>query len=165
MNRPPFSERPHAPPARSWGAAPEASHDDGAVALSSPLVRQRDRAGRVFFSGAAPPPPTGPVRRPAKLAITLAIARYLDAQLAHRQVHDRAELAKLLGLSRARITQILDLVLLDPRIQEEVLFAEAIDGVEPPFTQATARRVALIPLWSEQRAAWEKAKRQPQETP
>ena len=40
-------------------------------------------------------------------------------------------MARRLGLTRARVTQLLDLTLLAPEILEQMLFAESIDGVEP----------------------------------
>ena len=39
-------------------------------------------------------------------------------------------MARKLGLTRARVTQLLDLTLLAVDIQEQILFAESIDGVE-----------------------------------
>jgi hypothetical protein len=68
-------------------------------------------------------------------------------------VRDRADVARRLGLTHRRITQLLDLTLLAPDIQEEVLSAEAIDGREP-FTERDARRVALVAEWPKQREAW-----------
>ena len=39
-------------------------------------------------------------------------------------------MARKLGLTRARVTQLLDLTLLAVDIQGQILFAESIDGVE-----------------------------------
>ena len=70
-------------------------------------------------------------RRPAKVAQMLAMAHHLQSMIDRGEIRDRAELARRLGISRARVTQILDMTLLAPGIQEEVLFMEAVDGKEP----------------------------------
>jgi hypothetical protein len=111
------------------------------------------RQGREVVLLPAPPPTLPVVRRPAKLAKLLALAHHLEALIRRGKVEDRADIARRLGLSRARVTQILDLTLLAPDIQEEILFAEAVDGVEP-VTEASARRVVKELSWARQRALW-----------
>jgi len=54
------------------------------------------------------------------------------------------------GLSRARISQLLDLTLLAPQIQERILFAEAVDGLEPASEWAV-RAVVHEENWAKQR--------------
>ena len=66
---------------------------------------------------------------------------------------DRAELARQLGLTRARATQLLNLTLLAPDIQEQVLDLEAVDGVEPTSERALREIVGLVD-WGEQRERW-----------
>ena len=71
--------------------------------------------------------------------ITGILIGYLSSRLAHHmqgmidrsEIRDRAELARRLGVTWARVTQILDMTMLAPGIQEEVLFMEAVDGKEP----------------------------------
>jgi ParB-like chromosome segregation protein Spo0J len=76
-----------------------------------------------------------------------------EALIRKGAVTDRADIARRLGLTRSRITQLLDLTLLAPDIQEEILFAEAVDGREP-FTERDARLAARHPAWSKQREVW-----------
>jgi ParB-like chromosome segregation protein Spo0J len=78
-----------------------------------------------------PPAAPEPVRRPARLAIMLAFAHKIQQAIDRGAVRDRAEVARRLGLTRARVTQHLDLTLLAPDIQEQILFAESVDGLEP----------------------------------
>jgi hypothetical protein len=99
------------------------------------------------------PPVTEVARRPAKLAPLLALAHHLEALIKKGVAQDHADIARRLGLTRSRITQIMDLTLLAPDIQEEILFAEAVDGREP-FTERDVRKIALIAEWSKQREAW-----------
>jgi len=77
-----------------------------------------------------------PVRRPARLAIMLALAHKIQHAIDRGVVIDRAEVARRLGLTRARVTQLLDLTLLAPDIQEAVLALEAVDGAEPVSERA-----------------------------
>jgi hypothetical protein len=51
----------------------------------------------------------------------LALAHYIDRLIDDGVIADYAEAAKKLGISRARMTQVVDLVLLSPHIQERVL--------------------------------------------
>ena len=76
-------------------------------------------------------PPRGPIRHPARVAITLALAHKLQQAIDTGVVADRAEVARTLGLTRARITQIMNLLLLPVVEQERLLFLEAVDGREP----------------------------------
>ncbi|MCD6404310.1 MAG: hypothetical protein J7M19_00625 [Planctomycetes bacterium] len=65
--------------------------------------------------------PTAPPAIP-RVARLLALAHHLETQVRTGTVKDYAELASLLGVSRARITQLLNLLFLAPDIQEEILF-------------------------------------------
>jgi hypothetical protein len=133
-----------------------AQGSDSATTSIHPLVRVRQGREVVLMPAALPTLPE--VRRPAKLAQLLALAHHLERLIQRRTVADRAEIADRLGISRARVTQILDLTLLAPDIQTEILFAEAVDGVEP-FTEASARKAAREAVWSKQRRVWQALKR------
>lgn len=98
-------------------------------------------------------PPPGPVRRPARVAVMLALAHKIQQAIDGGAVRDRAEVARRLGFTRARITHLLDLTLLAPDLQERMLDLEAVDGVEP-ISERALRAVAHAGSWSEQRAAF-----------
>ncbi|MBC7173646.1 MAG: hypothetical protein H5U40_14495 [Polyangiaceae bacterium] len=93
------------------------------------------------------------MRRPAKVAQQLALAHHLQDAIDRGAVVDRADVARKLGLTRARVTQLLDLLLLAPDLQDAVLALEAVDGTEP-MAERTLRAVAHAGTWAEQRAAW-----------
>jgi len=95
-------------------------------------------------------PPPGPVRRPARVAVMLALAHKIQDAIDRGTVCDRAEVARRLGFTRARITHLLDLTLLAPDLQERVLEFEAIDGVEP-ISERALRVVAHAGTWAAQR--------------
>jgi ParB-like chromosome segregation protein Spo0J len=82
----------------------------------------------------------------------LALAHKIQQGIDRGAIRDRAEVARRLGLTRARVTQLLDLLLLAPDIQEQILFAESADGVET--TSARVVRAARgTGNWRDQRAA------------
>lgn len=68
------------------------------------------------------PKPRAAPRRPTdRTARMLALAHYIDRLIDDGVIADYAEAAKKLVISRARVTQVMDLVLLAPGIQEGVL--------------------------------------------
>ena len=103
------------------------------------------------LSETPPPPKPEPVRRPAKVARMLALAHHLQGAIDRGLVADRAAVARKLGLTRARVTQLLDLLLLAPDLQVAVLALEAVDGAEP-MSERALRAVAHAGSWVEQRA-------------
>ena len=94
-----------------------------------------------------------PAPDPARVARMLALAHRLQAAIDRGEYRDRAELARQLGLTRARISQLLALTLLAPDLQEHVLFLEAVDGREP-LTERALREVVRHEGWAEQGVAW-----------
>ncbi len=143
--------------ARTQPASPASGDDDekgGVRILTGQLFRVRDGRGWTF-SEQPPPAPHEPVRRPARVAQVLALAHRLQRAVDRGEYCDRAELARQLGFTRARVTQILDLLLLAPDIQEHVVHLEAVDGAEP-FAERALREVVRHESWAEQRRAWQK---------
>jgi hypothetical protein len=53
--------------------------------------------------------------------------------------------ARKLGLTRTRVAQLLDLTLLAPGIQEQILFAESVDGIEPMAERQLRRHLQHPP--------------------
>ena len=114
----------------------------------------RRRAGRrVAFDETPPPPPPEPVVRPARVARMLALAHRLEAGIDAGEYADRADVARHLGVSRARVTQLLDLALLAPEIQEAILEMVAVDGREP-LAERELRPIVRCPVWELQRRTW-----------
>ena len=100
-----------------------------------------------------PAPAPEPVYRAARVAHMLALAHTLQNDIDDGIYETRAEVARRLGLTRARITQLLSLVMLAPDIQEDILFMDAVDGNEPLSTRALRPLVAMS-SWDAQREAW-----------
>jgi ParB-like chromosome segregation protein Spo0J len=81
----------------------------------------------------------------------LALAHTLEAAIRTGKLRDQAEAARRLGLTRARMTQLLALLQLAPDLQERVLCLEAVDGREP-VTERDLRPVTRALCWADQRA-------------
>ncbi len=58
---------------------------------------------------------------PTRLARQLALAYYIERQVESGELESYAEAARLLGMSRARISQVMNLLTLSPGIQEAIL--------------------------------------------
>jgi hypothetical protein len=95
--------------------------------------------------------PDGPVSRPARVAVTLALAHKIRQGILTGEIKDQAEAARRLGLTRARLSQVLDLTNLAPDLQEEILFLEATGGREP-LRERSLRGAVRIMAWGRQRA-------------
>jgi hypothetical protein len=115
---------------------------------------QRLRHGRIVLAaGPAPtPPPAGRLPRITRL---LALAHRLEKACQRGDVANYAELARRGQVSRARITQIMNLLLLAPTIQEQILFLpRVLHGRDPIYVQHL-QPLALTACWYQQRTAWQ----------
>lgn len=100
---------------------------------------------------ATPAAPTGRVPRLARL---MALAVRFEQLIQAGEVADYADLARLGHVSRARITQIMNLRLLAPDIQEQILFLPRIERGRAPLVLSQLQRIALVPDWRKQRRMW-----------
>jgi len=122
----------------------------GGVRIFAGKLHRIQRGHGKAFVDRPPSPPPEPVRRAARVAIMLALAHKIQDAIDRGVVRDCADVAMRLGLSRARISQLLDLTLLAPDIQEQILFAESVDGVEP-MSESALREVVRLEDWAKQR--------------
>jgi hypothetical protein len=63
-------------------------------------------------------------------------------------------MARALGFTRARVTQIMDLLLLAADIQEEILHIEVAPGAQPISERALRDGVLKSLDWIEQKRRW-----------
>jgi hypothetical protein len=82
------------------------------------------------------------------------LANDVDQLIRDDVVTDQAELARLGHVSRARLTQIMNLLSLAPDIQEAILFLPTFDRGRNQFTEKQLRPIAAVPDWRKQRMAW-----------
>jgi hypothetical protein len=87
-----------------------------------------------------------PVPRVSRVARQLALGHRIEQMVDNNEVKDHASVARLLGVSRARIAQVTGLALLAPSIQERLL-----DG-SIRLSERTLRRVAGHAVWEVQLA-------------
>jgi hypothetical protein len=108
-------------------------------------------AKAIVEAGTQPEQPT-PVRLP-RITKMMALAIRLDHLIKSGQVTDQAELARVGDVSRARLTQIMDLNLLAPDIQEELLHLP-LHLLERGLKERDLRKVAASAEWGTQRKLW-----------
>jgi len=85
-----------------------------------------------------------------KLTILLVLGHAFEQLIARGLVKDYTAIGRLTGLSRARVTQIANLTLLAPPIQEEILAADR-RGRLHTIPERLFRSVLVHSDWSEQR--------------
>lgn len=139
---------------------------DDVVETRAPGVRifttslARLRRPQVVSYSIPPPPKPEPATRPARVAKMLALAHRLQAAIDSGEHEDQAAVARAFGISRARVSQLLDLTLLAPDIQEEVLFLEAA-GSREPISERNLQDIVRHAAWTEQRDQWRRLRSRP----
>ena len=107
----------------------------------------RGARGRKRLRPAEGVPPVPPPERVPRVARALALAHHWRSLIRSGTVRHQTDLARLVGVSRARVTQVMRLLDLAPDIQKAVL-----DGrVDGPGVEKALRAVAAEPVWAEQR--------------
>ncbi len=100
-----------------------------------------------------------PAQRIPRIARLLALALHYEQLLQQGVVRDYAQLARREQVSRARITQIMNLRLLAPDIQEALLFLPATRSGPDPLSERDLRPIVAQADWAEQRRLWAKLQR------
>ena len=75
------------------------------------------------------------------------------------EVRDYADLARLGHVTRARLTQIMNLLNLAPDIQESILSLPAVRVGRDPVHERQLREIVAVADWRRQRSLWGKAQR------
>ncbi len=95
--------------------------------------------------------PQGRIPRVARL---LALAIRMEELIASDRVECYADAARLAHVTRARMTQIMNLTLLAPDIQEAVLFLTPVVKGRDPVTEHDLRPITAEFNWIKQRELW-----------
>jgi hypothetical protein len=95
-------------------------------------------------------PASPPVPRISRL---LALALEMEEMIQDGTVKKNSDLARLGQVSAARITQLMNLLLLAPDIQEQILTA---DTPMLELRESAVRKLSSVVLWDDQRARWTK---------
>ena len=95
--------------------------------------------------------PTGRVPRISRLmALAIKMQKLMDSG----EIRDYSELARVSHVSRARVTQLMNLNFLAPDVAEEVLFLPRTERGRDPIREHAIRPIAAELNWSTQRRMW-----------
>ena len=125
--------------------------DDQTLQVEITIAPAKSRKGGWHRSPAVPKVPDPP--RIPRIARLMALAIKFQDMVDRGEVRDYADIARLGYVSRARLTQIMNLLNLAPAIQESILFMDS-SKTSPPFTEHTLRRVAARVQWDQQLNHW-----------
>lgn len=117
------------------------------VKFSQKGDRQKSQNSMSEKSGKKQIAPQKAVNRTPRVVKLLALAHHFDELIRNGVVKDYADLARLGGVSRARITQIMGFLLLAPDIQERILLCKA-HSIPP---ERTIRKVIKEISWEAQK--------------
>lgn len=134
----------------------EAGRAPGAVPITRTarfVVPGRERATKPTGDAAQPASP-GRVPRVARL---MALAIRFDSLVREGAVSTQAELAAVGHVTRARVTQIMNLLHLAPDLQEAILFMPLVTRGRDPVTEHDLRPIAAEVDWGRQRRLWRRA--------
>src|SRR5262249_32169695 len=108
---------------------------------------------RTLSDGAEPPPPPklGRVPRVARL---MALALRFEQYQRDGQVTNQTDLAELGQVTRARISQIMNLLNLATDIQESLLFLPLVESGRDPIHLNLLEPIASTIDWRKQRRQW-----------
>jgi len=104
--------------------------------------------------GPAPTPPDVAPGRIPRVSRLMALAIRFDELVRTGVVADYAELARLGQVSRARVSQIMNLLQLAPDIQEAILFLPRTEGRIATIHLWQLQSIAAAFSWKRQRTMW-----------
>jgi hypothetical protein len=109
---------------------------------------------RVLNAGEKAPSPAAAEGRVPRVSRLMALAIRFDNLVRLGEVADFAEIAELGHVTRARVSQIVNLLNLAPDIQEELLFLPRVVGTRDAISEREIRAIAGVPDWVRQRELW-----------
>lgn len=119
-------------------------------------TRRGQRRAVVGAQPVAAAAPSGNLPRVTRL---MALAIRFDQLIRDGQVRDFADIARLGHVTRARVTQVMNLLHLAPDIQDQILNLPRVEKGRDPLTERDLRPIAALPDWRKQRTEWRKISR------
>jgi hypothetical protein len=113
--------------------------------------QQRDKGKKELQVGKQPEVPKGRVPRISRL---MALAIKFDGLIRSGAIENHAELARLGKVSRARVSQILNLLHLAPDIQEALLFLPRVEEGRAAVTLRELQPLCRVMDWKKQMRMW-----------
>ncbi|MEM7621892.1 MAG: hypothetical protein AAF235_01665 [Planctomycetota bacterium] len=123
------------------------------LTVSKQVHFSRGARGRKRLGHERASKPDVPPRLP-RVTRLMALAIRLDGLIQSGAVTDQAELARAGRVTRARVTQIMNLLHLAPDIQETLLDLPRVKHGRDPITERELRRIAAEIHWGRQRPLW-----------
>ena len=114
----------------------------------------RNRGRREMREGPKSVPQVTADGRVPRVARLMALAIKIDGLIASGAIADQAEAARLGHVSRARMTQIMNLLLLAPDIQEQILNLPRTMRGHDPIAETHVRSIVREINWLRQREMW-----------
>jgi hypothetical protein len=130
----------------------------GTITVEADVHFRTVHRGRKRLAKGQPASPPAHARIVPRLSRLMALAIRFDGLIREGVVKDYAELARLGQVTRARLTQITNLLSLAPDIQEEILFLPPVAGEREGVAERQVRQMAAMADWREQRAVWTQVK-------
>jgi len=112
------------------------------------------RTRKVIQEGPPPEPDATPEGTVPRISRLMALAIRFDRLIKAGEITDQADLARLGNVTRARVTQIMNLLQLAPDIQEDILFLPRTFRGRDPIREIMVRPIAAEPDWRKQRRLW-----------
>lgn len=110
---------------------------------------------RVLHAGERATPPEVPAGRVPRISKLMALAIRFEDLVRSGEVADFADIAELGQVTRARVSQIVNLLNLAPDIQEAILFLPRVAGEREAVSERSLREVLSEPEWHRQRQKWQ----------
>ncbi len=124
------------------------------VSLKIHLQGRGHGARKAAIEGELPSTDPHPAGRVPRIARLMALAIRFEGLIQSGEVTDYAELARLGHVTRSRITQIMNLRLLAPDIQEQLLFLPRVERGRAPIKLSDLQAISGMHNWRDQRRMW-----------
>ena len=136
--------------------SPKTTTTSTSLTITSRLRLQRREKGRLELRPNMTPAPIPVARagRVPRISRLMALAIRFEGMLRRGEVQDLADIARLGHVTRARATQIMNLRMLAPDLQEALLFLPEVEEGRDLVKEWQVRPIAAEPLWPRQRRMW-----------
>jgi len=133
--------------------------EDGAVQVEVAISLRPRRPKASPDAQIAPAAKTPEPPRIQRITRLMALAIKFQEMVERGEVRDYADLARLGYVTRARLTQIMNLQLLAPDIQEMLLFLPPAEDRRDKISETVLRPLCAEIAWDLQRRAWSQVTR------
>jgi hypothetical protein len=122
------------------------------ITIEEPIHFARKAQGRKELRPGKAPVKVEP--RVPRISRLLALAHRIEDLVQRGEIKDYAEVARLGHVTRARVTQIMNLLALAPDIQEDILHLPPNRKGFDAVSERTVRDMTQVVCWNRQRAMW-----------